>query len=139
MPTAFVDSDVIISSLLSEKGASFFLFSQTKIDLFISSLSLKELKIVVKRLGIEEYKLDTLMEKRLKVVTLKGTKREIEKKFQNYVLDQDDTHIIAGACEAKVKFLLSYNLRHFRKEKIKEDFKIILLTPASFLQYLRSQ
>ena len=139
MPTVFVDSDVIISSLLSEKGASFFLFSQTKVDLFISSLSLKELKIVVKRLGIEEHKLDTLIEKRLKVVILEKTKREIEKKYQNYVLDKDDTHIVAGARQAKVKFLLSYNLRHFRKEKIKEDFKIILLTPASFLQYLRSQ
>ncbi len=139
MPTAFVDSDVVISSLLSEKGASFFLFSQTKIDLFISSLSLKELKIVIKRLGIEERKLNTLIQKRLKVVVLKGTKREIEKKYQNYVLDQNDSHIVAGARQAKVKFLLSYNLRHFRKEKIKEDFKIILLTPASFLQYLRSQ
>lgn len=139
MSNAFVDSDVIISSLLSEKGASFFLFSQTKIDLFISSLSIKELEIVVKRFGIEEHKLDTLIEKRLKVVTLKGTKRKIEKKYQNYVLDRNDTHIIAGARQAKVKFLLSYNLRHFKKEKIKEDFKIILLTPASFLQYLRSQ
>ena len=119
MPTVFVDSDVIISSLLSEKGASFFLFSQTKVDLFISSLSLKELKIVVKRLGIEEHKLDTLIEKRLKVVILEKTKREIEKKYQNYVLDKDDTHIVAGARKAKVKFLLSYNLRHFRKEKIK--------------------
>lgn len=139
MSTAFIDSDVIISSLLSTKGASFFLFSQTKSKFFLSSFSIKELQIVIKRLGIEKHRLDTLVKKRLKTVVLKETKQKIEEKYQNYVFDQNDAHIIAGAVTAKVKFLLSYNLRHFKKEKIKEDFKIILLTPASFLQYLRSQ
>lgn len=139
MPTAFVDSDVVISSLLSTKGASFFLFNQTKINLFISSFSVKEMKIVVHRLGIEEHKFDTLLKKRLKIITLKGTKQKIKEKYQPYVLDQNDSHIIAGAVASKVKFLLSYNLKHFKKEKIKEDFKILLLTPACFLQYLRSQ
>lgn len=139
MSTAFVDSDVVISSLLSTKGASFFLFGQTKINLFISSLSFKELKIVVKRLGIEKHKLNALLKRRLKIITLKGTKQEIKEKYQNYVLDQNDAHIIAGAVAAKVKFLLSYNLKHFKSEKIKKDFNIILLTPAGFLQYLRSQ
>lgn len=139
MSTAFIDSDVIVSSLLSTKGASFFLFSQTKSKFFLSSLSVKELQIVIKRLGIEKHRLDTLVEKRLKTVVLKETRQKIEEKYQNYVFDQNDTHIVAGAVTAKVKFLLSYNLRHFKKDKIKEDFKIILLTPASFLQYLRSQ
>lgn len=139
MSIAFVDSDVIISSLLSNKGASSFLFNQTNIDFCISSLSIKELKIVVKRLGIENHKLDKLIEKRLKIVSLNETKREIEKKYRNYVLDQNDAHIVAGAHTAKVRFLISYNLKHFRKEKIKEDFNLILLTPANFLQYLRSQ
>lgn len=139
MPTAFVDSDVIISSLLSTKGASFFLLNQTKSQFFISSLSVKELAVVVKRLDIEKHKLDALVGKRLKTVVLKETKQKIEKKYQPYVFDQNDAHIIAGAVASQAKFLLSYNLRHFKKEKIKEDFKIILLTPASFLQYLRSQ
>lgn len=139
MTAAFVDSDVIISSLLSTKGASFFLFNQTKSQFFISSFSVKELAVVIKRLDIEKHKLDTLIEKRLKTVILKETKQKIEEKYHDYVFDQNDAHVVAGAVAAKVKFLLSYNLRHFKKDKIKEDFKIILLTPASFLQYLRSQ
>lgn len=139
MPTAFVDSDVVISSLLSTKGASSFLFSQTKINLFISSFSVKELKIVVNRLGIEEHKLNVLLKRRLKIIILKRSSQEIKEKYQNYVLDQNDSHIIAGAVAAKVKFLLSYNLKHFKSEKIKKDFNLILLTPAGFLQYLRSQ
>lgn len=139
MPTAFVDSDVIISSLLSTKGASFFLFKKTKNKFFISSLSVKELAVVVKRLNIKKHKLNTLIEKRLKTVILKKTGQKIEEKYQDYVFDRNDAHVVAGAVAAKVKFLLSYNLRHFKKDKIKEDFKIILLTPASFLQYLRSQ
>ena len=139
MPTAFVDSDVVISSLLSKKGASFFLFHLTKISLFISSLSIKELEIVVKRLNINRQKLNSLIEKRLKVVILKETKEIIKKKYQNYVLDQNDAHVIAGAVAAKTKFLLTYNLKHYKKEKIKDDFDIIIFPPAAFLQYLRSQ
>lgn len=138
MPIAFVDSDAVISSLLSKKGASFFLFSQTESDFFISSLSIKELKIVVNRLRIDQQKLNLLIKKKFKVILLKEI-GEIEKKYQDYVLDKNDSHIIAGAVASKAKFLLSYNLRHFKKEKIKQDFDIILLTPAGFLQYLRSQ
>ena len=139
MPTVFLDSDVVVTSLLSEKGASFFLLNETATDLFISSLSIKELKIVIKRLDIDQQKLNLLIEKRLKVVDLKETQEIIKKKYQNYVLDQNDAHIIAGAVAAKTKFLLTYNLKHYKKEKIKEDFDIILFPPASFLQYLRSQ
>lgn len=138
-PSAFVDSDVIIASLLSKKGASFFLFNETVVDLFISSLSVRELKIVVKRLDIDQQRLNFLIEKRLKVVDLKETKEIIKKKYQNYVLDENDAHIIAGAVAAKTKFLLTYNLKHYQKEKIKSDFDLILFPPASFLQYLRSQ
>ena len=109
MPTAFVDSDVIVSSLLSTKGASFFLFKRTKIKFFISSLSIKGLEIVTKRLDIEKSKFGTLVGKRLKTVVLKETKQKIEKKYQPYVFDQNDAHIIAGAVASKVNFLLSYN------------------------------
>lgn len=63
---------------------------------------------------------------------------KIHKDFKDYTWDPDDAHIVAGAAEAKTKFLLTYNIRHFNIQKIKEDFDITVLTPAQYLQYLRS-
>lgn len=45
---------------------------------------------------------------------------------------------MAGAVEIKAKFLLTYNIRHFQRQKISEDFGIVVFTPAQYLQYLRS-
>ncbi len=54
------------------------------------------------------------------------------------VIDPNDAHILAGSKTAKAKFLVSYNIKHFMVDKIAEELKIVVLTPAKFLQYLRS-
>lgn len=130
----FVDSDVIISSIISQKGAAYFLLENLEASYYVSDVSVKELKKVVKRLGLDIEKLDKQI-KKLRISKLKPYKKDM----QEYVLDTDDTHIIAGALSSKAKFLITYNIRHFKLEKIKRDFKINVLTPAQFLQYLRSQ
>lgn len=135
----FLDSDVIISSLISSAGAAYLLINNVKdLELYISNLSLKELEIVIERLNIEKNLLTELVSKRLQKVDLKGSSEKIKHQYKDYVLDIDDTHIVAGAEESQVRFLISYNLRHYKLDKIKEDFGIIVLTPAQFLQYLRS-
>lgn len=116
----FIDSDVVISSLLSSKGAAFRLLHGTDIIPFISTASLKELHVVCKRLHMASDALETL----------------IQKKFT--VLDPNDSHVVTGAISAKAAYLISYNLKHFRIENIKNDLKILCMTPALFLQYLRS-
>lgn len=134
----FVDSDVIISSLLSQLGAGHFLIGSTSLQLFISSLSKKELETVVQRLGIRSDKLTALVEKNLEVTMLSQSLPEIKKSFKKYVLDENDAHILAGAQAAKADFLITYNVKDFKIEKIKKDFGILTLTPGNFLQYLRS-
>ena len=62
---------------------------------------------------------------------------EIKKSYLKYVLDPNDAHIVAGIATAKPSFFVSYNLRHFKIDKIKTDFKAISLTQAQLLQYLR--
>ena len=62
----------------------------------------------------------------------------IKKSFKNYVFDEDDTHVVAGAKGTKAKVILSYNLKHFNRLIISEDFGITVLTPSQYLQYLRS-
>ena len=135
----FVDSDVVISSLISKNGAAYILLFKTKnLEALISNFSKKELYMVAKNLKIKREKLKKLIKERLKILKLKKNLAEIKKEFKDYVTDSNDCHILAGAVYTKVNFLVSYNLKHFKIEKIKNSFKIITLTPGKFLQYLRS-
>jgi len=134
----FVDSDVVISSLISSKGAAYHLINETHIKRFISNKSIAEIKRVAKELNIDGARLSETLEKNFSKVELKDSLVKIKEKYGEYTSDQHDTHITAGAHAAKVKFLISYNLKDFRAEEINEDFNIILMTPARFLQYLRS-
>lgn len=136
----FVDSDVIISALLSQNGAShLFLFGIKKpIQPYISTFSLKELKIVTKRLKIEQKLLDTVVNKIFTIVKIKETFSKIIDTYSSYVYDPYDAHIVAGAIESKSRFLITYNMKDYRIENIKRDFGIIIYKPAQYLQYLRS-
>ncbi len=135
----FLDSDVIISSLISSSSAAYLLINNVKdLELYISNLSVKELEIVTERLILDEEQLTQIINSRCQKVDLKDSNKKIKDKYNNYILDINDAHIVAGAKEAKVRFLISYNLRHYKLDKIKEDFGVIVLTPAQFLQYLRS-
>ncbi|PIP61639.1 hypothetical protein COW99_03290 [Candidatus Roizmanbacteria bacterium CG22_combo_CG10-13_8_21_14_all_38_20] len=133
----FLDSDVIISSLLSSSGASHFLIHQTQVKLLISSISHKELKVVIKRLNIEPSKLKDLINKKFEVLTINNSQEDIKQKYMNFVVDIGDAHIVAGANKGNSKYLITYNLKHFKKDKIKNELDISIMTPALFLQYLR--
>lgn len=133
----FFDSDVIISSLISDKGAAYLLLNTTAIKPIISDFQQKELTVVAKRLNLGLNKLNNLLEKKFLVTKIKSFRLEIKKHYLKYVLDPNDAHIVAGIAASKPSFFISYNLRHFKIDKIKTDFKAIPLTPAQLLQYLR--
>lgn len=134
----FVDSDVIISSLLSTKGAAYLLLNQQGNKFVISNVSKKELERVADRLEVDQDKLHKLIRNRFKTVKLAADLTKIKRDFEDYTSDPNDAHIVAGAAKAKVKFLLTYNIKHFNRQKISEKFGITILTPAQYLQYLRS-
>ena len=123
---------------MSQSGAAYFLLNTNSIRLFISSLSKKELEIVVIRLGIRNDMLTTLIKNNLEVVILLESLPKIKESFKQYVLDENDAHILAGAKAAKADFLITYNVKDFKIDKIKKDLNILTLTPGNFLQYLRS-
>jgi len=135
----FVDSDVIISCLLSKKGAAYFLLKKQKeINFYFSNFSLKELKRVCKRLDLNKSKLNSLIKDSFSQIKLKNTLKQIKKNYSPYTKDIDDSHIVAGAKKAKANFLISYNKKDYQIERVKKDFGIIILSPGEFLQYLRS-
>lgn len=134
----FLDSDVVISSLLSSSGAAHLLFEDAKVKFIISDLSVAELKIVAIRLGIQLNRLTNLIRTRCRIIELKTNSKELDTLYQGYVLHAQDAHIVSGAKQAKVDFIISYNTKHFQTNKIKQDFDITIVTPGQFLQYLRS-
>ena len=137
----FVDSDVVIASLLSSSGASYLLLHTTvakSATFFISDFSMLELQEVVKRHQIEPKQLVSLVKKRLTIQKLQKPEMVL-KKYSDYVLDLSDAHIIAGAMQTKSRFIISFNQKDYKADKLKVDFNTILTTPGNFLQYLRSQ
>lgn len=135
----FVDSDVVISSLLSSKGAAFLLIQQLEdVKLFVSNLSQKELEIVATRLDISQGELTSLLEKRFNIIELRLTADEAREEYKDYVSDIHDAHIVLGAKESKARFLITYNIKDYKLEKIKQNFNILVMTPGQLLQYLRS-
>ena len=132
----FVDSDVIISSVISNKGAAYLLLHQSNIERFISNYSRKELKLVIKRLNLSQSEFRARLNQ-CKIIKLDKTLEAIKKRYTGYIKDQNDAHIVAGAVKSKARFLLTYNIKHFVIDKIKNDFDVLCLTPAQFLQYLR--
>lgn len=134
----FVDSDVIISSLISQKGAAYLLIHDARIDRFISNISFSEVKRVVGVLHLSEKELQKLIDTRCHIISIADKKRTFLKRMTKYTGDTNDAHIVLGAKQSNAKFLVNYNMKHYRIEKIREDLGIIVLTPAFLLQYLRS-
>lgn len=134
----FVDSDVVISSMLSNTGAAYFLLNKLSLNLFISNISVLELDRGVKKLNLNRDRLTGLIKNKLRVIKLRGTITNIKKNEEEYVFDKNDAHVVAGAKKAKANLILSYNIKDFNLSKLKQDFNIIVTTPAKLLQYLRS-
>lgn len=133
----FLDSDVIISSLISTTGAAHIITTLDKLDLFISNYSINETSKVAKRQSLDIKKLKKLFDKH-NVVQIEKSLKEVKEEYKQYVSDINDAHVVAGAVLSKSDFLITYNLRHYLIDKIKSELRIIIFTPARFLQYLRS-
>ena len=97
MNKVFVDSDVIISALLSTKGAAYFLLNELKDKFTISNFSKKEIREVADRLEINPVKLQSLIKRRFKSINLTKDLTKIRRDFKDYTTDVNDAHIVAGA------------------------------------------
>lgn len=131
----FIDSDVIVSALLSSKGASFNILNNTNIVRIITTVIKEEVLEVASRLNLPAP--NQTVEK-LQVMNITLDKARIVQQYFPYVLDQEDSHVIAGAKKAKVRFLLTHNLKHYKTDKINKDFDILIMKPGTFLQFLRN-
>ena len=133
----FLDSDVVISSMISEVGASRILTSGNGFFLpIISNFSLQEITQVSERLQVSKSTFKQIINS-VEVINIDISLESLKSEFSKYVLDINDSHIIGGAVNLNTRFLITYNLKHYKQEETKSDLKIIILTPGSFLQYIR--
>lgn len=135
----FVDSDVVISSLISSRGAAYYLLRQSSINPVISSVSCTELNRVVERMSLDTHKLESLIRDHVEVFPVRANLSAVKNEYHQFVTDINDAHVVAGAHIADARYLITYNLRHFKLDSIKDKLDILILTPALFLQYQRSR
>lgn len=133
----FLDSDVVISSLISKTGAASHIVNNTDITSIVSDVSLREINDVLKRLQIPKDKLNKAIE-RLTVSKAKTAEKEMEKSYAKFTTDVGDAKIIGSAHDAEAKYLITYNLRHYKADRIREELGIEVLTPALFLHHTRN-
>ena len=134
----FLDSDVVISALISTQGAAFKILEEKQAQLFISNLSELEIRRVSQKLDVDLLRFESWLKKRLFLVKLVEPLVAIKKRYGSYVTDPTDAHILAGNVKSLARILITYNHRHFRRDRIKTNLGIILMTPGEYLQYLRS-
>ena len=134
----FVDSNVVVASLLSPTGAARALRDTTYITGMISSLSIEEITRTAARLGLDKKTVSLVIDENFDKVNLDRDLIQMVKKYEDYVRDENDAHVVAGAVIAKAKFLITHNTKHFNLERIKRELNILTMTPGQFLQYLRS-
>ena len=135
----FVDTDVVISSLISKTGGAYLLLNNTPPDVnfWISNFSEKEIIGTINKLNLSQIDWKNI-KNNFKYIKLDQNIQHIRNKYLNFILDKNDAQIVAGTVISQARYLLTYNLKHYQIEKIKE-LNIIVLTPGQFLQYLRSQ
>lgn len=133
----FLDTDVLVSSLLSKTGASYEVIKNPHLVKVITKTVLLELERVVKRHRIRKSKKDKLL-KMVEIVPLGLSAGGVLDKYGRFVFDNKDSHVVGGASVTKSKFLLTHNIKHYDIEKIGSKLEVIVLKPGNFLQYLRS-
>ena len=134
----FLDTNVIISSLISKTGASYQIIRNNDIKKIISQGVLEEVSIVTKRHDLDTKKIHGIVSQ-LNCASITISKNKITKTYSKYVSDEKDSHIIGATHKTETKFLITHNIKHFDSDKINSDLGVIVLKPGNFLQYLRSQ
>ncbi len=134
----FLDTNVLFSAIMSDKGAAFALISlikKGKICGITSDICLKELKRIEDKLKFKVNVDQFLKSFNIKILKLKEIKPKFEVSF--YVKDQDDAHVIQGAIESESEYLVTFNMKDFYADVIYNAFHIKVLTQGMMLQTLR--
>lgn len=124
-PVVFFDASVIIAGLLNPHGGSGKIIrwvKEKKIIGLISIIIVEEVKKHIVKTDIESYF----------IVANSPSKRNV-RKYNNIVIDQGDSHVLASALELGVDYLVSLDRKHILvlKNKIK---KFLIISPKELIE-----
>ena len=132
-PLIVIDTNVILSSLQSNKGKAFELVSQVGTGMFDCAVSVPlilEYEAVLKNHLDKGIVSDSDIEDFIDYLCAVGIKTKIFYLWRPYLKDQFDDHVLELAISAGAERVVTYNRRDFLRA---EDLGIKIQTPKEFL------
>jgi len=132
MISVVIDTNVLISALRSNRGASFKLISLVgtgKFDISLSVPLIVEYEAVSKRKRFEHL-IDTDIDNLLNYLCKVADKRDIFFLWRPFLKDPKDDMVLELAVEADCEYIITYNLDDFKGI---EQFGVEAITPKQFL------
>ena len=132
-PLIVIDTNVILSSLQSNKGRAFELVSQVGTGMFDCAVSVPlilEYEAILKNHLDKGIVSDSDIEDFIDYLCAVGIKTKIFYLWRPYLKDQFDDHVLELAISAGAERVVTYNKRDFLRA---EDLGIKIQTPKEFL------
>lgn len=128
----YLNTDTIIAAIIQPHGSTANLLKNSQIIKYLSDTSRSEITEVVHRKELST----TSSAQIIKQCQPVNTQKFKISKIADYVSDPGDQHILSSAVQSKSQFLLTYNLKHYKVDRIYKELGIIVLIPAKLLQYM---
>ncbi len=135
----FLDTNVIISGLLSRTGASAAILDLAEAEEIVAVVSRQ---VLVEADRVFAAKFPQLLERYRKFIKNLGplladdpSMREVE--ASKKIIDAADAPILAAAKKEGVNYLVTLNTRHFHTEKVRAFLPCPIFTPSEFIVAFR--
>ncbi|MFC2172488.1 putative toxin-antitoxin system toxin component, PIN family [Acidobacteriota bacterium] len=131
-----IDTSVLISALLSRRGASYLLLSlidDKRFDIHLSVPLVIEYESVAKRksrsIGLTHAEIDDIIDYLCSV----GRAHRVHFLWRPFLRDPGDDLVLEVAVEAECEYIVTHNVRHFAEV---DRFGVKVVTPAEFLRII---
>ncbi len=133
---AVIDTNILVSAMRSQKGASFQLLRHLQANTFTPVISVPlvlEYEDVLSRfvpeLGFNQSDVATLID----YIASKAIHQEIHYLWRPFLRDPKDSMVLEAAFNSQAKWIITYNLRDFRGS---QELGITAIEPNDFLDLL---
>ncbi len=133
---AVIDTNVFISSLKSNRGASFKLLFEVSRKRYVQNISptlIFEYESIAKRrstkLVLTDYEIDSILD----MICRWSNKCRIFYLWRPFLKDPKDDFVLELAIESQSEFIITYNVKDFKGV---DKFGIRIVTPKEFLKII---
>lgn len=143
-PLLFLDTNVVMAAVLSQSGGSRAIFELARENLLrfviTEAVALEAFRKIQQKYGQPELLiLQNLLADFQSAIKPTPTLTDLEK-FNHLIVDQDDRHILAGAVNQGVDYLITLDKKHFFTQKLERaNLGFSISTPGGFLEKFREQ